>query len=459
MEIRKTLGTVLTLALILVLAACGGGGKEKQTASGADTPSSSNASPASPDASPVTPAESSDAQLEGDFEIQYFVGGYGDAWWKDVIAQFQELHPNLKIKQSAGPKINEQMKPRWIQGSPPDVVYIDGAGSNPRQMIEDDQLLDLSDWIGQATNVDGEKILDVMIAQPEQYGGKTYNIPLVFGSYGTFYDKALFAKNGWEAPSTYEEFLTLSEKIKAAGISPYIHTGVYPDYILGGFLYPAIISANGDDGQILQDMGDMKEGVFASEPVMKALNQLAETGSKGFIDQGAPALNHTDSQMLFLQRKAAMIPNGLWLESEMKNDAPADFEYGFVPSVTQSAGGKYVALPYTSTMAVAKKAKNPEAAKAFIQFVFTKQASLNWAEKTGALMNVKVDLESSSAGETAKNAMKYYSSDNTLVAPVVVFNADVFKVMCDATVALSVNKITPEQWAERVEAAAAQARK
>ncbi|MCD9024983.1 ABC transporter substrate-binding protein [Cohnella silvisoli] len=455
MKIKKILFVTLIMALVLALAACGSKNKNDES-----SPSPTGSTSASPEESASSGAlEASPAALTGDFEIQYFVGGYGDAWWKDVIDQFQKLNPDLNIKQSAGPKINDQMKPRWIQGSPPDLVYIDGAGSNPRQMIEDDQLLDLTDWIKEAKNADGEKILDVMIAQPEQYGGKTYNIPLVFGSYGTFYDKALFEKNGWEVPADFESFLTLSEKIKAAGISPYVHAGIYPDYILGGFLYPAIISANGDNGDILKDMGDMKEGVFKSEPVLKALNQLREVASKGYIDQGAPAINHTDSQMQFLQHKAAMIPNGLWLESEMKNDAPADFKYGFVPSITQAKGGKYIALPYTSTMAVAKKAKNPEAAKAFIQFIFTKQASLNWAEKTGALMNVKVDLEASKAGETAKNAMKYYNSDNTVVAPVVVFNADVFKVMGDATIALSVGKIKPEEWADRVEAAAAKARK
>jgi hypothetical protein len=41
-----------------------------------------------------------------------------------------------------------------------------------------DQLPDLSDWINETQNADGEKPLDVMISKSEQYGGKTYNIPL-----------------------------------------------------------------------------------------------------------------------------------------------------------------------------------------------------------------------------------------------------------------------------------------
>jgi N-acetylglucosamine transport system substrate-binding protein len=439
--------TIAALSLLVSLVGCGtgnGGGN-------ASTPESS--------ASPENSANPVVAGLTGDFEIQYFVGGYGDAWWKDVIGQFQKANPELKIKESAGPVINDQMKPRWIQGNPPDVVYIDGAGSNPRQMIEDDQLMDITDWVKEAKNPDGEKILDIMISQPEVYGDRTYNVPLVFGAYGNYYDQALFESKGWEVPKDYDSFLAVSAKIKEAGIMPYIHAGVYPEYIHGGFLFPAIVSANGDDAGILRDMGDLKEGVYASEPVMKALNQLSEISKLGYIDPASPALNHTDSQMMFLQHKAAFIPNGLWLESEMKKDTPADFKYGYIPSVTQTKDGKYVAFPYTSTMAIAKKAKNPEAAKAFIEFVFTKQNSLSWAEKTGALMNVKADLDSSSAGDIAKTAMKFYSNDNTVVAPVVEFNPDVREEMQNATIALTQGKITPQQWGERVEAASAKARK
>ncbi|MDQ0087849.1 N-acetylglucosamine transport system substrate-binding protein [Paenibacillus anaericanus] len=448
--LKKKKLTIIFIAMMLIFTLAGCGSKNTNEVVSAVSPD--------PTTSTEVPV-ATDAGLKGDFEIQYFVGGYGDTWWKETIEEFQKANPELSIKQSAGAVINDQMKPRWIQGDPPDIVYIDGAGSNPRQMIEDDQLMDITDWIKDAKNVDGEKILDIMISQPEVYGERVYNVPLVFGAYGNFYNKTLFEKNGWEAPVDYDSFLKVSEKIKAAGISPYVHAGVYPEYIHGGFLFPAIISANGDNGDILKDMGDLKEGVFKSEPVLTALNQLNEVSKLGYIDQASPAINHTDSQMLFLQDKAAFNPNGLWLESEMKNDTPADFKFGYIPSFTQAKDGKYIAFPYTSTMAIAKKAKNPDAAKAFIQFIFTKNHSLSWAEITGALMNVKVDLESSNAGDVAKTAMQFFNSDNTLVPPVTEFNPDVRKVMSDSTIALTQGNITPEQWAERVEAASAKARK
>lgn len=397
-------------------------------------------------------------KISGDFEIQYFVGGYGDAWWKEVISGFQEKYPDLKIKESAGSQINEQMKPRWIQGNPPDVVYIDGAGSNEAQMVKDDQLMDITDWVKSAKNVDGKDLVPQLIAGPQNFDGKNYTIPLVFGSWGTFYDAALFKSNGWDVPTDWDSFLATSAKIKDSGMSPYIHTGKYPYYVVGGLVDSGFVSENNNNPQILLDQEAAKENSFKNDAVKNTLNKLVDLAKKGLIDDASYGMNHTDSQMLFLQHKDAMIPNGLWLENEMAKDVPDGFEFGFIPSVMQKAGDKYIAVPYTSNIAIAKKAKNPEAAKAFIEYIFTEAAAGRWAELTGAIMNVKADLGATSASGVVKTAMQYFNSDNTIVAPVFKLNADLEQAKSDATIALLQQTITPDEWMDRMEKAAAKVR-
>lgn len=453
---RRALLLFVIVLLAAFSAACGSG-----NGNGGNSGNSGNKENGNQAAGTNTPASTTPAEgLTGEFEIQYFVGGYGDAWWKEVIAEFQAANPDLTIKQSAGPKINEQMKPRWIQGNPPDVVYIDGAGSNERQMIDDGQLMDITEFLQSAANADGEKLTDILISQPTQYeDGKQFTLPLVFGSWGLFYDKALFASNGWEAPANWEQFLAVSKQIKAAGVSPLIHTGIYPYYINGGLLDSAIVAANGGDGSILLDQAVLQEGAFSGPAVQQALEQIVALVDNGLIDGGSVSLNHTDSQSLWLQHQAAFIPNGLWLENEMKNDIPDGFDFGFLPSVAQGNGENTVVIPYTNTIAIAKDAKNPEAAKAFLTFAFTKANAVRWAELTGALMNVKADLSASSASDVVKDAMGFFNSDHTTVAPVAVLNADVEKVKQDAIVALTTGKITPAEWMQRLEDAAAKARK
>ncbi|MED5017657.1 extracellular solute-binding protein [Paenibacillus chibensis] len=453
---KKATGGIALMLVMMSLAGCGGGTKDQAQTSQEPQPSTQTETEKPKEETKNPQPEG--PKIAGDFEIQYFVGGYGDAWWKEMIGEFQKKYPDLKIKESAGSQINEQMKPRWIQGNPPDVVYIDGAGSNETQMVKDDQLMDITDWVKQAKNVDGEALTEPLIAPPQDYDGKNYTIPLVFGSWGTFYDEALFQEKGWDVPKDWDSFMATSAKIKEAGINPYIHTGKYPYYIVGGLLNSGFVSENGDNPQILKDQEANKEGSFKNDAVAKTLQKLVDMRDKGYFDNASFGINHTDSQMLFLQHKDGMIPNGLWLENEMKKDVPQGFKFGFIPSVMQNTGGKYVAIPYTSNIAIAKKAKNPDAAKAFIEFIFTKEAAVRWAELTGALMNVKADLESSGASDVVKTAMKYFNGSDTIVAPVFKLNADLEQAENDATIALLQKSITPEEWMDRMEKAAAKSR-
>lgn len=450
MIIKKKIAA-LGIAAILAAVTLAGCGSNKNETANTSTPSESAVASES---APATESADNTVKLTGDFEIQYFVGGYGDKWWKKVIADFQAANPDLNVKESAGPKINEQNKPRWIGGNPPDFVYIDGPGLNDRQMVEDGQLEDLTDWLKDAKNVDGDLITDILAQPAQQFDGKVYNIPLVLNSWGVFWNKALFTEKGWAEPTDFQSFLDVSDKIKAAGITPFIHTGKYPYYINGAILYPAIVSANNNDYKILQDMAESKEEAFKSPAVLAALNKIVALRDKGFIDKASIQINHTDSQMLFLQNKDAFIPNGLWLPNEMSKDIPAGFDFGFIPSVTQEAGNKVVANTSTATVAISKNAKNKEAAKAFLQFVFSKAQASQWAELSGAPSNIKGDISSSNAPSFVKDAAKYLTDPNTVVIPTITFNADVDKAMQDATDALTISTITPEQWVERVVAIA-----
>lgn len=448
--IKKNKIAALGMASALAVATLAGCGSNNNGENASDSPAASSPAATTPAASESSAPSDTAAKLTGDFEIQYFVGGYGDKWWKKVIADFKAANPDLNVIESGGPKINEQTKPRWIGGNPPDFVYIDGPGLNDRQMVEDGQLEDLTEWLKTAKNVDGDLITDILAQPPQQFDGKTYNIPLVLNSWGVFWNKALFKEKGWTEPTDFPSFLDASGKIKEAGITPFIHTGKYPYYINGAILFPAIVSANNNDYKILQDMAENKVEAFQSPAVLAGLNKIVELRDKGFIDKASIQINHTDSQMLFLQNKDAFIPNGLWLPNEMAKDVPQGFDFGFIPSLTQDAGGKVVANTSTATVAVAKNGKNKEAAKAFLQFIFSKAQASQWAELSGAPSNIKGDISSSNAPNFVKDAAKYLTDPNTVVIPTITYNADVDKAMQDATDALTIGKITPEEWVSRV---------
>lgn len=407
-------------------------------------------------------SEGSDGKISGELEIQYFVGGYGDAWWKEVIKGFKEKYPDVKVKEEAGPNINEEMKTRWISGNPPDVVYIDGAGSSETQMVEDDQLMDLTDWIKSVELKDGTPLSDSFIVPPSDFDGKIFSLPLVFDTWGTWYNKATFEEKGYEVPSDFDSWMKSMGEIKdSEGIAPFTTTGQYPYYFLRGVLYPAFASVGGDE--LLASVINGDEGAWTSDEVKGVMKKVQEMQEAGYIDPGFAALSHTQSQMNFILSKNAYIPVGFWLPNEMAKDVPEDFEFGFIPSPMNEAGEPMVVVPDLRPLAIAKDAKNPEAAKAFVEFAFQKEYASKFAELTGALMNMSgVDIESNEkVPGYLKDANKMINDPEkvTINHKPHPMSADLETPISDALVALMLGDIDAEEFCKKAEAAAADYRK
>ncbi|MFB4167759.1 extracellular solute-binding protein [Virgibacillus sp. JSM 102003] len=402
-----------------------------------------------------------DGKVNGTMEIQYFVGGYGDSWWKEVIGDFKEKYPDVEVVEHAGPNINEEMRSRWVSNDPPDVVYIDGAGSSETQMVEDGQLMNLSDWIQDIELEDGTPLLDSFIVEPAKYDGDIYSLPLVFDTWGTWYDKAWFEEKGWEVPKDFDSFMSTMGNIKdSADIAPFVTTGQYPYYFLRGMLYPAFGAAGGDE--LLNDVITGAEGAWTSEPVLKVMKKVEKMAEEGYIDPGFGALNHTQSQMNFLLHKNAFIPVGFWLPNEMSKDTPEDFEYGFIPSPMQESGEPMAIVPDLRPLAIAEEAENPEAAKAFVEFVFTKKYAKSFSEHTGAIMNLKgVDLASND------KVPGYLIDANKMIndpEQVQIYHkphpmsSDLETPISDALVSLMLGNISAEEFTQKAEEAAAEYR-
>ncbi|QKY69987.1 extracellular solute-binding protein [Lentibacillus sp. CBA3610] len=398
--------------------------------------------------------------LSGTLEVQYFVGGYGDSWWKEVIGDFQAQHPDLEIVEHAGPNINEEMRSRWVSGDPPDVVYIDGAGSSETQMVEDGQLMDLTDWV-QDIEVDGTPLMDSFIVPPSDFDGSIYSLPLVFDTWGTWYDITWFEENGWEVPTDFDSFMSSMGQIQEdTGIAPFTTSGQHPYYFLRGMLYPAFGAAGGNE--LLNDVITGAEGAWTSDTVLDVMKKVEEMQQEGYIDEGFGAINHTQSQMNFLLHDNAYIPVGFWLPNEMEGDKPEDLEYGFIPSPMNEAGEPMAVVPDLRPLAIAEESENPEAAKAFVEFVYTKEYASLFSEHTGAIMNLEgVDLASN------KNVPQYLIDANEMIndpeqAEIYhkphPMSADLETPISDSLVSLMLGNITAEEFVEEAEAAAAEYR-
>ncbi|WP_311198728.1 hypothetical protein [Paenibacillus hexagrammi] len=79
MKLKKWSTMSMAAIMAMVAAGCGNSAAPAETTNAAATAAPTAAAATAAAASPTSDGGK---KLTGDFEIQYFVGGYGDAWWK-----------------------------------------------------------------------------------------------------------------------------------------------------------------------------------------------------------------------------------------------------------------------------------------------------------------------------------------------------------------------------------------
>ena len=361
---------------------------------------------------------SEEKKLEGEFELQIFVGGYGSECWEYAIEKFQEENPDLEITAHLDANVNTQMKTRWAKDNPPDFVFLDGTDLPAETWMAEGKLMDLSEIYNKG-NVYGTDVLikdRIREGLVDTYKDTTavYKMPFLLSTYGMWYDETLFTQKSWQVPKNYEELKTFCEASKGAGINPIIYTGQYSGYLVWGLLMPAVASealASNDLDYFYDVANAANEEVFADQRFVRCLEKLEELAKAGYFDKSGLSMNHITSQATWLKRTDALIPNGLWLENEMKDSTPDDFQMRYYPSMLQDKDQKTCVIASASTVGIASKAKNPEAAAAFLSFLYTDEIAAKFVELCSTPSVTNVDVSNMNISDSAKQVTEMMNSD------------------------------------------------
>ncbi len=377
---------VLALFLVLIMVASvlvGCGGTPPTT-----TPSGS-ATPTPTATGGGTPA------LSGNLEVAVFSNGeLMDQFWNTAVKEFNALYPDVKVTLVANPKIEESMRPRIVSGNTPDVYYMGGsANMDEASLTADGKFMKLNDFLDKTEAVGYEGLLkDNLAAQIFNKSGEDiYGMAFAYGVWGYYFNAAMAEKYGWEAPNNWEEFTELAPKIKAEGIYPIIHQGKYPDYMGYGLMQPGIASMGGREQ--LVKMANLDASAYRSDVVLNAYKKYEVIRDNDWAPKSALSLTHTEAQMEWLLGKAFIIPCGNWLEGEMANDIPDGFKMGFMPSFWFEGDKTPTYVANSARISIFQGSKNPEAAKAFLQVLFSKNMTKAIVECGMGIPAVKDTLE------------------------------------------------------------------
>lgn len=398
-------------------------------------------------------------------EIAIFQGGYQLDWFFDACDRYQALHPELHIDRWGDPRVSEKLRPRFIAGDMPDVCW-PGWGVPLWKMIGGGKLyafdaaLDRPAVGWEEPTPTGEPpswretFLPGMLDQYES-SGHVYAVPFDMSVQLFWYNVALFEEHGWAPPETWPEFLGLCQRIKDSGIAPIAFQGRYPTY--ASFIFLDLLTNLGGTQTVL-DCDNLEPGAWEKPEVAQAATLLQELADR-YFEQGCMGMSHTEAQMEFVNGRAAIVPCGTWLKSEMKNALPEDFRMSCfkTPRLLQGRGdgrGVQVSAAY---WIVPSEAPHPAVGVDFLRYMTSQRNARDFARRKWTIMAVKgcgqnLSPELAQAVAILESATSRHSDRLTAWYPV--WN----EKFTDAMTALLNGDASPEEFSQRLEAAAAQIR-
>ena len=405
-------------------------------------------------------AEGVNTEISGELEVCLFRGGYQELW-DEMIKLFNEKYPNVTVTADISEDLATRVRARMMTDDQPDLVMLsDAVDYNYWEGAKAGMLRDLSDFFENGVNADGDPMSEVY--DESLKSGGTVDGKLVLPAWGTgygcwYYNKALFDEHGWTAPATWDEFIALCADIKEAGIDPFICQGAGAiGYLDWGFFYEAVAAAGGFS-QYEDACLKFTPGAWESEGVLDAATKLYELGQDGWIDRDTLGMEFPQTQIEFVNDRAAFIPNGSWLENEMADTTPEGFQMTFMPIPIQDADGNNYVCAIDSKIWCPAGSKNPEAAEAFLGVMYSKegqalitangQLPVSKLVKPEDLGELTTCQQSIIEGAAAGN-LKFTSNLFEELAPTM------RQPLADNFVDILLGDITPEEFCANMEAAA-----
>ncbi|MDM7883572.1 extracellular solute-binding protein [Curtobacterium sp. RHCKG23] len=291
-------------------------------------------------------------------------------YFDDVIAKFHDSQSKIRVVRDS----TSNMSANFVRNRPPDLGCLNYNYAMV-SFVEHGALTDLSDTRERDTiNPD----LWPLMQQTADYPGRTSVLPYSVTAASVIYDKALFAQQGLEVPTTWSAFTDVCERLVRAGITPMYGTykdnwtiaqGMF-DYSVGGMLdVPATFAALDREGtSVGKGSGVSFEKDFAA-PVGRMVDLLQ------WHQAGAASRGYGDGNLAFAQGKAAMYLQGPWALGEIAKTNP-DMDLGTFPfPATDDPADNKVRVNVDLGLWIPEASRKQEAAREFLSFLMSPAVS------------------------------------------------------------------------------------
>jgi len=273
----------------------------------------------------------------------------------------------------------------YLQGNPQD-VYTWFAGERMQYFAAQG----LAGNVNDVWDKIGGSYSDAMKAQSKGADGNYYFVPFDYYPWAVFYSKSLWASKGYTAPTTWDQFIALANKMKSDALIPLAFTDKDGWPAMGTFDY-LNMRINGFEFHI----NLMRTGQGWNTPQVTAVfdqwKQLIPYYSPGFL-----GLTWQEGANQILNKQAGMMVLGLDQIGTVFTGTNAD-DLGFFPfpEIDPANGQDAVEAPIDGFM-VCKSPKNATGASKLLEYLGTAGAQQVWLGSNPA------DIATASGVDTSK---------------------------------------------------------
>lgn len=317
------------------------------------------------------------------------------AAYQEIIADFNKLHPDVKIKFEAfePTSYNTILSTALAGGKGPDIMQTRAYGgieaiAKPGYLLALDKTM-----VPELENIPA----DALAAETMREDGKVYAVPFATQTVLILYNKDLFKTHGIQVPETWDDLVAVAKALKAKGVQPFANgtATAWQNEILMGAIAPSIYGP--------QFNGDLVAGkeTFEDKRFVDAMAKIAEL--KDHFPTGFTGVDYPTMQQLFISGRAAMIAAGSFEIANFRRQNPK-LDIGVMASPPAAKGQpRLVSLFVDGGYGINAKTEHKADAIKFIRYTATPRFGDLFANKLGNISPIKgVKIEDGLLAEVAK---------------------------------------------------------
>ncbi|NIM93779.1 MAG: extracellular solute-binding protein [Anaerolineales bacterium] len=280
-----------------------------------------------PAVEPTTPPEPTEVPEEVQLEVWVLSQSPEEIENFETMSEvFAESHPGVSVVVSpySWEAFNNTIKLALDSGTGPDLAYGQPGPLGHVALAEAGHLVDLTPYVTElgwdTTHPEGARTY-----WAKDPADPVYAMPFDITNVGVFYNVELFEANGWEPPTTWEEFQTLLADIKAAGITPF-SCGATSGWTFDHYFQALVhVTVPIDD---IAKVYKLEAGPSYTDDVwVQAATIVNDWVEAGYFNEGFMGMAYEDQNNLFITEQVAMNLGGTWNNSTFI--AQPEFTAGF----------------------------------------------------------------------------------------------------------------------------------